>query len=113
MNVSYEGIGYLAVTFPAGVCEAGKLCKLNVLGQTERCEEGEAFCGFVEELGSNRCAAVQIAGFVEVSYTGSAPTRGYAKLSSDGQGGVKEDSAGKEYLVVALNADESKITIRL
>ena len=112
MNVSYEGVGYLAATFPAGNCVAGQLCKLDVLGLSEKCNDGDAFCGFVEEV-KNRRAAVQIEGFVEVPYTGTAPTRGYVKLSSDGKGGVKVDSNGKEYLVAELDTDNSTITIKL
>ena len=112
MNVSYEGIGYLAATFPAGSCVAGQLCKLGVLGMSDKCSDGEAFCGLVEAVEHQR-AAVQIAGFAEVSYTGSAPSRGYAKLSSNGKGGVKVDSAGKEYLVAEIDTDRSVITIKL
>jgi hypothetical protein len=112
MNVSYEGVGYLAATFPAGSCVAGQVCKLGVLGMCEKCNEGDAFCGVVDAV-ENLRAAVQIEGFAQVSYTGTAPTRGYAKLSSNGKGGVKVDSNGKEYLVAAINTDEAKITIKL
>ena len=112
MNVSYEGVGYLAVTFPAGSCVAGQVCKLGVLGLSEKCNEGDAFCGVVDAVENFR-AAVQIEGFAEVSYTGTAPTRGYEKLSSNGKGGVKVDSNGKEYLVAELDTDNSTITIKL
>ena len=112
MNVSYEGVGYLAATFPAGSCVAGQLCKLGTLGMSDKCSEGEAFCGMVEAVEHQR-AAVQIEGFVEVSYTGTAPARGYTKLSSNGKGGVKVDSNGKEYLVAEINTAETKITMKL
>ena len=112
MNVSYEGIGYLAVTFPAGSCVAGQPCKLNTQGHADKCSDGEAFCGFAGAVDSQR-AAVQLQGFLEASYTGTAPSCGFAKLSSDGKGGVKVDSAGREYLVVQVNTTASKVTIKL
>ena len=112
MNVSYEGIGCQTVTVPTGNCVAGQVCKIGVLGKAEKCSDGEAFCGVVvsaEKLN----AAVQIEGFVEVSYTGSIPARGYTKLSCNGAGGVKVDTAGKEYLVVAVDHVAAKVTIKL
>ena len=112
MNLSYEGIGYLAVTIPSITCVAGQLCKLNLVGQGEVCKDGDPFFGFVERVTEYR-AAVQIEGFLEVSYTGPTPACGYTKLSSNGNGGVKLDDAGREYLVVDLKSSESKITIKL
>ena len=112
MNVSYEGIGYLAVTFPAGSCVAGQVCKLNTQGHADKCSDGEAFCGFTEAVDGQR-AAVQLQGFLEVGYTGTAPACGFAKLSSNGNGGVKADSAGREYLVAQVNTTTSKVIIKL
>ena len=112
MNVSYEGIGYLAVTFPAGSCVAGQPCKLNTQGHADKCSDGEAFCGFAEAVDGQN-VAVQVQGFLEVGYTSSAPVCGFVKLSSNGKGGVKADSAGREYLVVKVNTTAAKVTIKL
>ena len=112
MNVSYEGIGYLAVTLPAGNCTEGHLCKLNPQGQCVACAEGDPFCGLVEAVDGEN-AAVQIEGFAEVRYTGDMPPKGYLKLSSNGKGGVKVDAAGKEYLAVAVDGSAATVTIKL
>ena len=112
MSVSYEGIGYLAVTFPKVTATVGKVCKLNLLGRVEECENGDKFCGVVQDV-DDATAAVQLEGFVEVGFTGNTPARGYTKLSCDGNGGVKVDTAGKEYLVVRLNSAKSKIIMKL
>ena len=112
MSVSYEGIGYLAVTFPKVQAQEGHVCKLNLLSRVEECVSGDKFCGVVQAV-DEYTAAVQMEGFVEVSFTGSTPAIGYTKLSSDGNGGVKADSTGKEYLVVRLNSEKSTVIIKL
>ncbi len=112
MNVSYEGIGYLAVTLPNSSGEAGKLCKVSQSGMVVSCSTGDAFCGMVEAV-DNNVAAMQIQGFVRVSVTGEIPLCGYMKLSSDGKGGVQVDNAGKEYLVVAAEPKKSAIILKL
>ena len=49
--------------------------------------------------GTNQFAAVQVGGFAEVKATGEIGL-GWVKLSADGNGGIKKDTAGREYLVV-------------
>ena len=112
MSVSYEGIGCLTVTFPKIQAEVGHVCRLNLLGRVETCANGDKFFGVVQAV-DDATAAVQVEGFVEVHFTGTTPARGYTKLSSDGNGGVKVDSAGMEYLVVRLNSEKSTIIIKL
>lgn len=112
MNVSYEGIGYLAVTMPAANCQAGQLCKIDAQGRADACASGDRFCGLVEAVENNR-AAVQIAGFVKVSYSGTAPAAGYAKLISDGKGGIRAAGEGWDYLVIALDETNRTVTLKL
>ena len=112
MRVSYEGIGYLAMTLPSNSAEEGQLCMVNAVGQVDKCDEGESFCGFVEIV-RDGMAAMQIEGTVEVGYTGPTPLAGYTKLSSNGKGGVKADTSGREYLVLSMNAEKATITIKL
>ena len=112
MNVSYEGIGYLAVTMPCDTAVAGQLCMLNAAGQVDKCEEGKPFIGFVEAVEDGK-AAVQIGGAMEVGFTGSIPPAGYTKLSSNGQGGVKVDTTGREYMVLCFDSIKSTVMIKL
>ncbi len=111
MNISYEGIGHLAVTFPAGSCVAGKVCKIGTDGKAATCAAGDKLCGVTESVNGSQ-AGVQIHGFVTVDYTGTAPTAGYVSLCADGNGGVKT-GAGREYLVTAVDTAAKTVTFEL
>lgn len=112
MKICFDGIGHESVTFPAGTCRAGALCKLDATGKATLCTAGDRFCGMAEVV-ENGMAAVQLHGFVTVGYTGTAPAAGYANLSADGNGGVKTDSAGATYLVASVNTAEKTAVIEL
>ena len=112
MSVSYEGIGYLAVTLPNRNCTVGQLCTLNLSGQGVNAGDGETFLGVVEAVDGKKMA-VQIEGFVTMKYSGTAPSLGYVKLSSNGNGGVRVNNAGREYLVLECNNDTSTVIMKL
>ena len=112
MNISYEGIGHLSVTFPAENGTVGHVCGLNEQGKVCACADGDVVLGVVESVGGSS-AGVQIAGFAKVAYTGDAPAMGNTKLSADGVGGVKADEAGKAYWVVDTDTVESTVVIKL
>lgn len=112
MNTCYDGIGYLAVTVPAGTCGAGQVCMMNTAGQADACSSGGRFMGVCDEVRKG-LAAVQVGGFAKVKYSGSAPALGFAKLAADGAGGVCVSSSGQEHLVVALDEANLYITIKL
>ena len=100
MNVSFEEIGRMAVTFARSGCEAGQVCKVSADGTVAPCAAGEKFCGIVEGVRGDY-AAVQVEGFAEVAVSGSIGL-GYVNLCADGSGGVKTGT-GREYLVVSLD----------
>ena len=110
MNVSFEEIGRLAVTFAQSGCEGGQVCKVSGNGAVDPCGAGERFCGVVESVRGG-VAAVQVAGFVTVSVTGSLNV-GYVNLCADGQGGVKVGT-GREYLVVSVDENAATAIIKL
>ncbi len=112
MKISYDGIGYLAVTVPAGTCGAGKACVMNAAGQADACTSGGRFMGVCDEV-KNGLAAVQVNGFAKLPYSGTVPTMGFAKLAADGKGGVSVNSDGQEYLVVAVDEVGLNITVKL
>ena len=111
MNISYEAIGHLSVTFPAGDCVAAQVCKMGADGSVAPCGDGDTPCGVVESVHSGK-AAVQIHGFAQVTYSGDAPAMGYTALVADGSGGVKT-GAGKQYLVVAVDKSANTAVIEL
>ena len=100
----------MAVTFAQDGCESGQVCKVSESGTVASCAAGEKFCGIVEHIRGNH-AAVQVAGFAEVSITGAVSV-GYVNLCADGQGGVKAGS-GKEYLVVSVDENAGTAMIML
>lgn len=112
MRISYEGIGHVSVTFPVDGCNMWEVCKFDADGLIVSCYEGDAFVGIVENI-SPDTAAVQIHGFAEVKYTGTAPEPGYVKLYADGKGGVCMNEAGREYLVIEVDTAASTAIIEL
>lgn len=102
MNTSFEEIGYLSATFPAGTAVVGKVCKLSSTGAANTCAAGDRFCGIVTTVRGGY-AGVQVHGFVTVSYSGTAPALGYSALSANGNGGIKADATGHTYLVVKVD----------
>lgn len=110
MNVSFEEIGKLAVTFAQDGCAAGQVCKVSGNGQAAACAAGDKFCGIVDSVRGGY-AAVQVAGFATVSVSGSMNV-GYVNLCADGNGGVKAGS-GREHLVVSVNEAAMTAVIKL
>lgn len=112
MNISYEGIGFLLVTFPDECAVEGQVCKINEFGLAEGCIANDLFCGVVHSV-EKTMAAVQLEGFVKARYTGTAPVMGYAKLVADGFGGVCVNTAGREFLVVQVDTNKRIVTFKL
>ena len=110
MNVSFEEIGRLAVTFGHEGCQAGQVCKVSGNGTVAPCAAGDKLCGIVEGVRGDY-AAVQVAGFAEVPYSGSVAL-GHVSLCADGSGGVKA-GAGREYLVVSVDENAQTAIIML
>ena len=110
MNVSFEEIGRMAVTFAQGGCESGQVCKVSANGTVAPCAAGDKFCGIVEGVRGG-FAAVQVAGFASVAVSGSLNV-GYVSLCADGAGGVKAGT-GREYLVVSVDANAKTAVIKL
>ena len=110
MNVSFEEIGRLAVTFGHEGCQAGQVCKVSGNGTVAPCAAGDKLCGLVEGVRGDY-AAVQVAGFAEVPYSGSVAL-GHVSLCADGSGGVKA-GAGREYLVVSVDENAQTAIIML
>ena len=110
MNVSFEEIGRLAVTFAQEGCQGGQVCRVSGNGKVAPCADGDRFCGVVEHVRGSH-AAVQMAGFAEVGITGAVGL-GYVELCADGSGGVKA-GAGREYLVVSVDENAQTCIIML
>lgn len=106
MSISFGGIGEYAATFynnSAAPAIAGGPVKISGEGEVSACSGGEGFAGVCISAGTE-FAAVQLRGFIKLPYSGTAPDLGFSKLSADASGGIKADSAGREYLVVEIDA---------
>ena len=114
MNISFDGIGQNVVTFRAAEgLEAGEVCKVTASGTVGACSAGERFCGVVDHLEGDGAAAVILAGFVTVPYTGSAPAVGYDKLAAGDGGAAAANDAGGEYLVADVDTENLTVTLML
>ena len=109
MAISFEAIGQKMVTFAAGTGLAeGKVCKISANGTVGPCSE-EGFCGVVSQIRGG-AAGVILEGYVELSYAGStAPSLGYAILTTDKAGEVVPGTSGRTCLIVSVDSTNKKI----
>ena len=101
MEISLNGIGETAVTFAVqdGVA-AGMPVKMTANGTVGPCAAGDDFCGVALNA---RCgyAAVQLTGYAELPFDGTAPGVGWQALSAAGDGKIQAAvSGGRQHLVV-------------
>lgn len=121
-NVAFNDIGLDALfsvnthstdTFTKGTHEN---YPVKVTGNKEmgHCSDGDRFHGVVIIISRDgKLLTVAKRGFVEVAYSGDAPTAGLVKLLANGSGGVKEDASGDEFLVVDVDTTNTTLTIWL
>ncbi len=104
MTISLNGFNEQVATFEAesGVV-AGIPVKLTGNGVVGVCADKDAFCGVtLSERGG--FAAVQLSGYVQLPYTGTAaPAVGYQTLSAAAGGKVQADPAGRSFLVTDVD----------
>lgn len=114
MKVSFEGIGEQVVTFEAqaGVT-AGKPVKLAANGAVAPCTDNSVPCGVAVSV-RDGAAAVAIAGYCRMKYSGTAPALGYTLIAADASGGIKAvSSGGRQLLVTDVDAQTGTVGIIL
>lgn len=109
MDISLNGYGENAATFKAqdGVT-VGAPVKMAANGTVGACAAGDAFCGVALNLHGGY-AAVQLGGYTQVHYTGTAPAVGYQTLAADASGTVKAVTTGGRSILVTDVDDTAKI----
>lgn len=115
MKVSFEGVGESVVTFynsKTAAAGAGVPVKMSGNGEVSACADGDRFFGVALACDTD-FAAIQTDGYVELVYTGSAPTVGFTKLVSGGGSGVKTAETGGEFLVVDVDTVNKIIGLML
>lgn len=112
MKVAFEEIGRVSASFTADSGEKGQVCKMSANGKVAPCAADDTFIGVMEGIRKGVCG-VQLHGFAEVTYTGTAPSLGMAILVADGAGGVKTATSGRTCLVVSVDTTGKKAVIDL
>lgn len=116
MSVAFNGIDNQVVTFQADQGEAGDTMAMEDNNRVTVAPSGAAPVGVLQ---GKRCGhgAVQIRGYVQVSYSGSAaPSLGWNSLVANGNGGMRmaaSGETGRACLVVHLNTVEKTIGLFL
>lgn len=112
MSISFHGIGQVCATFLGQNITEGHVVKLSGRSTVAACSDGNDFFG-VAMCSKDDACSVQLAGFVTVSYSGTAPAVGWTALAANGSGGVKSASSGRSYLVVDTDTTAKTVTIKL
>ncbi len=105
MKYSYEGFLQQIATFSsADEIAPGAPVKVSGSGAVAAAAAKDGVAGVCMSY-QDGVAAVQLAGFVELPYTGTAPTAGFAKLAADGKGGVSvsTETTAREHLVLTVD----------
>lgn len=103
MRVSLKGYGEQMVTMQATEeVTAGMPVKMEGNGIVSPSQAGEDFCGVAVNV-RDGLAAVQLAGYVTLPYTGTAPTVGYGALCGAENGKIKTDAAGRSLLITNVD----------
>ncbi len=102
MSVAFYGTQETVVSFEAGSAAAGYPVSMSGNSKVSNAPDGAAPVGICLHVRSG-IAAVQMKGYAEVSYTGTAPALGWASILSNGQGGVKTGAGGVSCLVVSVD----------
>ena len=105
----YKGFNENVCTFASsGGVAAGQPVQVCANYTVTTAPENGEFHG-VAIISRNDAVSVQLTGYVELPYSGTAPAVGTVALAADGNGGVMASSDGKEYLVI--NVDTINKTI--
>lgn len=111
MSISFKGYGENVLTFKAEVSEAGVPVEVNEDCTVKVAAADKDFIGIICEV-NGEVAGVIVDGYVEMTYTGNAPSYGYCNLVANGSGGVKAAASGtaSNHTVRVLKIDtENKI----
>lgn len=107
--ISLKGFMEQTVTLLADESvENGALVSMIENNKVTKAADGDSFIGVAASC-SGSAAAVTVKGYMEATYSGTAPALGFAKLVADANGGVKSSSEGRDVIVITVDAENSKI----
>lgn len=107
--LDFTGYGENILTFKADENTAvGYPATVIGNGTVAAAENGTPFCGVISTV-RNGAAAVIMSGYIVLPYSGDAPSYGYIKLVSDGNGGVMAGENGKPVTVIEVDEDAGTV----
>lgn len=111
MNTPFKGFETKEITLFAGEgIKEGEVITLGNGCKAEKSNDGDKFCGLCTVIRGDY-ASVVMKGYAKVNYSGAAPAVGYVNLAADGNGKVKSDENGREYLVLYVDEASSAAEI--
>ncbi len=109
MKISLNGYGENAATFRfTGLVRTNSPVSMSDNFTVKPSEENECIIGVALNKRDD-IAAVQLSGYVQLDYSGTAPSVGICKLTADGNGGVAVNASGREYIVTDVNTVNGKV----
>lgn len=114
MDLSYSGFGENTATFlAADGTAAGAPVKMTANSTVGACSAGDSFCGVALNV-RNGYAAVQLAGYASLPYSGTAPAVGWQTLAAAAGGKVQTvTTGGRQLLVVDVETDAQTVGVIL
>ncbi len=110
MSISFGGVGELCVTFKTdGSVTKGCPVKMSTSSTVAACADGNRFIGVAVDVSDDGYAIVQLAGYMVMNYTGTAPSVGHANLVANSTGGVKTASGGGECLILDVDTSDNTV----
>lgn len=74
------------------------------------CSADQKFCGILKGV-RNNIGSVQVKGYAEIKYSGTAPALGVCGLVADGNGGVKASNSGTPVIVTEVDEDTNTVKV--
>lgn len=111
MGISFNGYNAKIVTFYAGeACEVGKAVTINEDGEAVCAGNNNRFIGICTSL-RNGIAGVQVEGYVELPYSGTAPKHGVNRLICDANGCLTAsiDDIAQYYKILKVDTDSKTV----
>lgn len=109
MSFEFNGYNNQMLTFETVDAAVDSPVKMSSNKTVANCSAGNDFIGIVRNVRGG-AAGVQLDGFAEMKYTGTAPSVGYVGLTASGTGGVRVSTdAAKKYKVLYVDTDSSAV----
>lgn len=118
MKVSFNGLLDAVTTFETRTeVNKGDFVMMTASGVVATCSEGQAPIGIAVGIEDDGCIAVQLKGYIEANYTGTAPTVGQGRVVTGSESNklsvADADDDATAALIVTVNTTDQKIGIIL